>query len=258
MSTAVTNLYVAQSTSDGLAKQHGLFKIGQTTRGDVRINELAGSGSTHSFKKMFTLPLPTGITDQAVLKHPLLKPVVLRSSAKNHDLQNTFCRLWGRKHRSGLSKRRELVLTGKNFPISRLKRLCRIAIKELVDRRTRPNKYQHPIHLDQIQVDSWWILRPSTRNQPFWIGRVKHVNGRNVTVQYWNPSDDTDVYHTTYTPHREPGTTLSFNFACLPDGRGLQHPLHMRRVRKHCYQITRRYLPMVRHLMMQFALPDEK
>lgn len=244
-------LYAAMSRTDKKARKHGLFKYGCTTRPVAdRLGEICGNGSTETFEPVFQLPLPPGVSDQAVLNHPLIRRNRLARSARNEGLRTKYRTIWGGpSHVTGLDRRRELVLAGQGYDMSMIKKNVRTAIRETHAVLLDPDQFKcnDAVKTTQVSKGTQWIVRPSAnvKGDPFWVCHVTGTKDGNVYIRYLTPvSTDDDPYEGEY--KILPGGSTS----CLPGGKGLMMPVRMKRVRKGVYRFYQRSLSHIRCTMI--------
>jgi hypothetical protein len=123
-------IYVAQSRTNKLTRKHHVYKVGYSNTPHMRVDSLAGSGSTETYELVLMLPLPDGMRDSQVLAHALLQPFVLY---KNADKQKRYISIFGGDHAVGIKKRREIVMFGHRFTRLRVKSLFRRVIRDITD-----------------------------------------------------------------------------------------------------------------------------
>jgi hypothetical protein len=121
-------LYVAQACSDARLKKHHVYKVGYSTQPLERVHTLGGSGSTESYEIILVLELPSALKDSHVLAHRRLDPFVVH---RHEDLQSKYTALFGSGHNNGVRRRREIVMFGQQYTLSRVKSLFRRIVSNM-------------------------------------------------------------------------------------------------------------------------------
>ena len=121
-------LYIAQESSNVKIKKHHVFKVGYSSQPTERIKALGGSGSTLSYEAVLILELPFAVKDIHILSHRLLDPYVL---FRHDDIQAKYLKIFGSGHKVGIKRRREIVMFGSEFTLTRIKALFRKVVSSM-------------------------------------------------------------------------------------------------------------------------------
>lgn len=121
-------LYLARSQTDPTMRKHNVYKVGHSKEPMERIRKLAGSASTETFEPILIVALPNYVKDAHVLSHRDIQPFVVH---RQHELQAKYITVFGKGHREGLTRRRELVMFGPRFALSRIKALFRRVVDSI-------------------------------------------------------------------------------------------------------------------------------
>jgi hypothetical protein len=121
-------LYVARSTTDQKAIRNHVYKVGISTNPSARIRTLGSSGSTETYESIVELPLPFLVKDTHILVHRMIREYVLYS---NVELQSKYTEIFGQEHLGGLKRRREIVMFGHTFSVTKVKNLFRRVMTDI-------------------------------------------------------------------------------------------------------------------------------
>ena len=115
-------LYIAQSQTDGLKKKYNVYKVGHSSQPLERIRALAGSASTETYAPILILALPHYVKDIHILSHRYIQQFVVH---RHEELQSKYVAIFGAGHADGLKRRRELVMFGPRYAVSKIRALFR-------------------------------------------------------------------------------------------------------------------------------------
>jgi hypothetical protein len=121
-------LYVTRSITNQKALRHHVYKVGISTDPYTRIRTLGSAGSTETYEPIVVLPLPCGVKDTHILAHRMVKKFVLFSS---ETLQRQYAKIFGKEHLHALKRRRELVMFGSGFSLTRVKSLFQRVLRDI-------------------------------------------------------------------------------------------------------------------------------
>ena len=121
-------LYLARALSDPRTKKHNVYKVGHSIQPMDRVNTLGGSGSTVTYQTLLVLKLPSAVKDIHVLAHRMIDPFVVH---RHEDVQAQYIAIFGRGHTEGIKRRREIVLFGEHYTLSRIKTLFRRVVASM-------------------------------------------------------------------------------------------------------------------------------
>ena len=121
-------LYIAQSQSDSNAKKHNVYKVGHSTQPLERIRTLGGSGSTETYEPILIVALPRHAKDIHVLSHRCIQKFVVY---RHEDMRSKYIAIFGQGHADGVKRRREIVMFGARYAVSRIKALFRGVVENI-------------------------------------------------------------------------------------------------------------------------------
>jgi len=125
-------LYIARSLSDPIAKKHNVYKVGHSTKPLERIQTLGGSGSTETYEPILIVALPRYVKDIHILAHRSIQKYVVN---RHDQLIEKYVSVFGTGHMAGIMKRREIVMFGPRFAVTRIKKLFRRIIGNMSSRK---------------------------------------------------------------------------------------------------------------------------
>jgi hypothetical protein len=128
-------LYIARSQSDPNMKKHNVFKVGHSSQPLERIRTLGGSASTETYEPILIVALPSCVKDIHILAHRYIQQYVVH---RHEMLQSKYVSVFGKSHANGIKRRREIVMFGPRFPVSRIKDLFRRVVDNI---RSQTGKY---------------------------------------------------------------------------------------------------------------------
>ena len=124
-------LYIARSKSDPNAKKHSVYKVGHSSRPLDRIRTLAGSASTETYEPILILALPAYVKDVHILSHRSIQRFVVHQHVV---LQSKYIDIFGAGHADGIKRRREIVMFGLRYAVSKMKDLFRRVVGSITSR----------------------------------------------------------------------------------------------------------------------------
>jgi hypothetical protein len=124
-------LYIARSRSDPNAKKHNVYKVGHSSNPLNRIRTLAGSASTETYEPILILALPAYVKDIHILSHRCIQQFVVH---QHERLQSKYIDIFGAGHADGIKRRRELVMFGPRYAVSKMKDLFRRVVGSITSR----------------------------------------------------------------------------------------------------------------------------
>jgi hypothetical protein len=121
-------LYIARSQSDPNMKKHNVFKVGHSSQPLERIQTLGGSGSTETYEPILIVALPRYVKDLHILAHRCIQKFVVH---RHELLQKKYLGIFGNGHEDGVKRRREIVMFGPRYPVSKIKDLFRRVVDNI-------------------------------------------------------------------------------------------------------------------------------
>lgn len=115
-------LYIARAQSDPKAKKYNVYKVGNSTQPLERIRSLGGSGSTETFEPILIVALPRYVKDLHILAHRCIQQFIV---SRHESLRAKYVSIFGPGHAKGIRRRREIVMFGPRYPVSKIKDLFR-------------------------------------------------------------------------------------------------------------------------------------
>lgn len=125
-------LYIAQAQADPNVKKHNVYKVGQSAHPLERIRTLGGSGSTDTYEPILIVALPRHVKDTHILSHRCIQKFVV---GRHEDMRSKYITIFGSGHATGLKRRREIVMFGHRYAVSRIKDLFRQVVKNVSSRK---------------------------------------------------------------------------------------------------------------------------
>ena len=128
-SNMLTNyLYIARSQADPKAKRHNVFKVGHSAHPLERIRTLGGSVSTDTYEPILIVALPRHVKDLHILSHRYIQKFVV---CRHEHMRSKYMSVFGQGHADGIKRRREIVMFGPSFAVSRIKDLFRQVVNNI-------------------------------------------------------------------------------------------------------------------------------
>ena len=121
-------LYIARSQSDPDVKKYNVYKVGHSSRPLERIRTLGGSGSTETYEAILIVALPQHVKDLHILSHRCIQKFVVY---RHETMRSKYTSIFGQGHANGIKRRREIVMFGQRFSVSKIKELFRRVVENI-------------------------------------------------------------------------------------------------------------------------------
>ena len=120
-------LYIARSQTPNV-KKHNVYKVGHSSQPLERIRTLGGSGSTETYEPILIVALPRHAKDIHILSHRCIQKFVVY---RHENMRSKYISIFGEGHADGIKRRREIVMFGPRYAVSRIKDLFRRVVENI-------------------------------------------------------------------------------------------------------------------------------